>query len=72
MLCVSLEFVKDELITNGLFDKAPSVKKNTCLFIEKFVQETYIDVLQKTSGDYLGALMKLSEDPDGEVRNSAL
>ena len=45
MLCVSLEFVRDELITNGLFDKAPSVKKNTCLFIEKFVQETYIDVL---------------------------
>ena len=45
LLSVNLETIKEELISNGLGDKAPSVKKNTCSFLEKAAQKTYIDVL---------------------------
>lgn len=45
MLCVDIEKVKEDLIGIGLTDKAPTVKRNTCAFLEKAVQQTYIDVL---------------------------
>lgn len=72
ILCANIEGLKEQLIGVGLSDKAPSVKKNTCLFLEKLVQKTYIDVLQRVSGEFLGQLAKLSEDPDSEVRNAVL
>ena len=72
MQCVSIEVLKEDLISTGLQEKAPSVLQNSCTFLEKLVQKTYIDVLQKVSGDFLAQLMKMSEDPDGDVRNSAL
>lgn len=52
MLCTNLENILQDLIT-GLQDKAPSVKKYVCLFIEKTAQETYIDILQRISGEML-------------------
>lgn len=64
MQCINIEGLKDDLIGTGLSDKAPSVKKNTCTFLEKLIQKTYIDVLQRVSGDFLAQLMKMSEDPD--------
>ena len=48
------------------------MKTNTCLFLEKAAQRTYIDVLQRVSSDYLNALLKLSDDPDGDTRGPAL
>jgi len=36
------------------------------------VQKTFIDVLQRVSGDFLAQLMKMSDDSDAELRNSAL
>jgi hypothetical protein len=36
------------------------------------LQKTYIDILQRISGDLLEILMKLSDDSDGDVRNQAL
>lgn len=48
------------------------MKKNTCMFLEKAAQKTYIDVLQRVSAEYLTALIKLSEDPDVDTRTAAL
>ena len=55
LFCLNIESVKDDLISPGLQDKpsttdkalqvTPSMKKNTCVFLEKAVQKTYIDVL---------------------------
>ena len=55
MHCVNIEQIKDDLIQTGLLDKpastdkslqvTPSMKKNTCVFLEKAAQKTYIDVL---------------------------
>lgn len=56
----------------GLTDKAPSVKKNVCNFIERAAQETYIDVLQRISNEILTALSKATDDPQSEVRDAAL
>lgn len=80
--CVNIEQIKDDLIFTGLLEKpsntdkslqvTPSMKKNTCLFLEKAAQRTYIDVLQRVSSDYLNALIKLSDDPDNDTRGPAL
>ena len=48
------------------------MKKNLCIFIDKTAQKTYIDVLQRISGEIVAILIKQSDDPDGEVRNAAL
>ena len=48
------------------------MKKNTCVFLEKAAQQTYIDILQRVSADYLAALIKLSDDPDAETRAAGL
>lgn len=70
--CTNIEALKDEFIDTGLKDASPSVRKQTCLFLEGMVQKTYIDVLQRVSGDFLAQLMKMSDDSDADVRNSAL
>lgn len=72
MLCTNIEVLKDSLVGVGLSDKAPTVKKSTCAFLEKHVQQTYIDVLQRVSTEYIQQLMKLTEDSDGEVRAASL
>jgi hypothetical protein len=72
MLCTTIEVLKDDLIASGLQDKAPIVKRQVCSFLEQACQKTYIDVLQRVSGEFLASLIKLSEDPDGDVRNAAL
>ena len=80
--CINIEQMKDDLISTGLLDKpattdkslqvTPSMKKNTCVFLEKAAQQTYIDVLQRVSSDFLSALIKLSDDPDAETRAAGL
>ena len=80
--CVNIEQIKDDLISTGLLDKpsttdkslqvTPSMKKNTCMFLEKAAQKTYIDVLQRVSSDFLNALIKLSDVPDNDTRGPAL
>jgi hypothetical protein len=42
--CFNLSEIVDE-VKAGLSDKAPSTKKNTTLFLEKAILQTYIDVL---------------------------
>lgn len=60
--CINLEIILPDIIA-GLSDKGvPTVKKNICLFIDKAAQITYIDVLQRASGDLLVILIKLSDD----------
>lgn len=59
-------------IIAALADKAPTVKRNVCTYIEKIAQKTYIDVLQRVSCELVPVLMKQSDDPDGDVRLSAL
>lgn len=68
---INMDNIVSEL-TTALQDKAPTVKKNTCVVIEKMALMTYIDVLQRCSPDIISALMKLSEDKEGEVRDAAL
>lgn len=36
------------------------------------MQKTYVDVLQRVATEYINQLMKLTEDPDGEVRAASL
>ena len=74
MLCTNLESMKDELLSTAFSEKttSPLVKKNICIFLEKAIQKTYIDVLQRISGELLEHMMKLSDDSDGEVRSQAL
>jgi hypothetical protein len=59
--CVTIENIMHDIIT-GLQDKAPTVKKSICAFLDKSAQVTYIDVLQRISGELLAALIKLSDD----------
>jgi len=38
----------DEVISDihsGIKDKFPSVKKNSCIFLERYAQVSYIDIL---------------------------
>ena len=37
----------------GVQDKAPTIKKNCCIFIERAAQKTYIDVLQRISAEIM-------------------
>jgi hypothetical protein len=46
----------------GINDKAPTVKKNVCIYLSKLTQVTYIDVLQRCCEDLIEALKKNSED----------
>jgi hypothetical protein len=36
-MCTNIEALRDDLLTVGLGDKAPTVKKSTCAFLEKLV-----------------------------------
>lgn len=56
----------------GLVDKAPSTKKNTAIFLEKAIQQTYIDVLEGILDEVVPQLLKNAEDSNGEVRDAAL
>lgn len=69
--CTNLEHIQEEIIS-GLGDKAPTIKINLCLFLEKAIQVTYIDVLQRISGAFLTVMMKMSEDSQGDTRDAAL
>ena len=59
-------------ILAGIQDKAPTVKKNTCAFIEKAAQKTYIDILQKCAVEILPILVKTSDDNMADVRDASL
>jgi hypothetical protein len=69
--CTSMEAIASD-IAAGISDKAPTVKKNVCAYLEKLAQVTYIDVLQRCSNELILALMKSSDDMAGDVRDAAL
>lgn len=69
--CTNMEILASD-IAAGINDKAPTVKKNICQYLEKIAQVTYIDVLQRCSNELILALMKSSEDMAGDVRDAAL
>jgi cytoskeleton-associated protein 5 len=69
--CVSMEPLVTD-IAAAIIHKAPTVKKNICVYLEKLAQVTYIDVLQRCSNELILALMKSSEDMAGDVRDAAL
>lgn len=62
LVCTNLENILENVLAS-LADKAPSVKTNVCAFIEKAAQVTYIDVLQRISGEMLSTMIKLVDDP---------
>lgn len=52
LVCTNIENISSEIIAS-LSDKSPLVKRQICLFIEKAAEKTYIDVLQRVSGEML-------------------
>ena len=42
--CTTLDPIVPDIVS-AINDKAPTVKKHTCTFLEKIVQKTYIDEL---------------------------
>ena len=69
--CTNLEVIAQD-IAAAVEDKAPTVKNNICLYIERIVQVTYIDVLQRCGTEIIQALLKTADDKMGDVRDSAL
>ena len=67
----SLEVILNEIVA-GIADKAPTIKRNTCIFLEKIVQRTYIDELQRCSSDLISALIRCTDDQSSEVRDATL
>ena len=50
--CTNIEYLNQDIIA-GIVDKAPTVKKNVCAFLERITEKTYIDVLQRCHGDIM-------------------
>lgn len=50
--CTTLEHIVPDLVI-ALADKAPTVKRHTCLFLDKIIQKTYIDELQRCSSELI-------------------
>lgn len=70
-MCTNLEVLNSDLLT-CLTDKSPPlIKKNVCNFIEKALQETYIDVLKRISNEVAQALFSTSDDPSPDARDAA-
>ena len=69
--CANLEVIC-QAVVDGIVEKAPSVKKNVCLFLEKILLVTYIDVLQRVSDQIIPPLVKNSDDSAADVRDAAL
>ena len=71
LMCTNLEVLNSDLLT-CLTDKSPPlIKKNVCNFIEKALQETYIDVLKRISNEVAQALFSTSDDPSPDARDAA-
>jgi cytoskeleton-associated protein 5 len=69
--CSSLDEIYEE-VCSTYSDKAPNIKKNTSIFLEKAIRVTYIDPLQKIGKDLCSKINKLTDDSNPEVRDTAL
>lgn len=71
LLCTNIENISSEIVAS-LSDKSPLVKRQVCLYLEKAAQKTFIDVLQRVSGEMLQVLIKLTDDATSDVRDAVL
>ena len=71
MMCIELAEIM-EPIQAGLKDKAPAIKKNTGVFLEKTILVTYIDTLEDLEGQILPVCFDVSEEKDNDVREQGL
>ena len=69
--CVKLNDIVEEIET-VYKEKSPNVKINVCLFVDKFVKQTYIDDLADIASDLVRVLNSGANDMNGDVRDNAL
>jgi len=57
-----------ESIQTGLKDKAPAIKLNVAIFVEKTVLVTYIDTLEEIQSELCAAAKAVGDEKDNNVR----
>lgn len=60
-----------ESIKPGIVNVAPGIKIGTLKFISKMVHVTYIDVLKRAAPDFFPNIVKVLDDKDATVRDTA-